>query len=91
MPKSYQQIGEKNNCSKNNLTYFPFQMIFLIFQNPYEFFIFSYVHEDTVFEKNWGYNRATVTSIIRKILGCHMESYYKNISENVTFVLQKTY
>ena len=52
MPKSYQQIGEKNNCSKNNLTYFPFQMIFLIFQNPYEFFIFSYVHEDTVFEKN---------------------------------------
>ena len=27
-------------------------MTLLIFQNPYEFFQFFYVHEKTVFEKN---------------------------------------
>ena len=42
------------------------------------------------FEKNWGYNRATVCSIIRKILECDMKSRYKNISKirNVTFIFQ---
>ena len=41
-------------------------------------------------KKNWGYNRATVTSITRKILACDMKSWYKNVCKirNVTFIFQ---
>ena len=40
--------------------------------------------------KNRGYNRATVSSITRKIFVCHMEPWYKNISKirNVTLISQ---
>ena len=38
------------------------------YRNP-DFPIFFYVYENTFFEKiNWGFNRAMVSSIIRKIL-----------------------
>ena len=41
-------------------------------------------------KKNWGYNHATVCSIIRKILECDIEFWYKNISiiRNVRFIFQ---
>ena len=36
---------------------------------------FNFFYENTVFEKkNWGYNRATISSIARKIIVYDMES-----------------
>ena len=50
-----------------------------------------FVFRSTIFEKKYrGYNRATVSSITRKILVCDMESWYKNISKirYVTFIFK---
>ena len=66
-------------------------MNLLIFQNPYEFFqVFFYIFQNTVYEKKWGYNRTTVSSIIREILVRDMQSCYKNISKtrSATFIFQ---
>ena len=61
-------------------------MNLLIFQNRYEFQqFFFYFYENTVFEKNWDYNLATVSSTIQKILVHDMESCYKKI-RNVTSI-----
>ena len=48
------------------------------------FFNFFYVFENTVLEKNWGRNRATVSSIPRKIRVCDMWSSYKTYPKFVT-------
>ena len=52
--------------------------------------IFFYVFQNIGFEKKLDYNRATVSWISRKILGCNMEYWYRNISEirNVTVIFQ---
>ena len=65
-------------------------MNLLIFYNPYEFFQFFLFFKIPFLRKNRGYNRATVSSIPRKILVCDMESWYKNISKirNVTLIFQ---
>ena len=67
-------------------------MNLLIFQNPYEFFsIFVYVFKNAAFKKKWSYNRATFSSITRKILVRDIESWYKNMPKirNLTFIFQK--
>ena len=71
--------------------FFLFQIYLLIFQSPYEFFqFFVDVYKNTVFNKNLGYNRATVNSIIWKIFMCDIESCSKNMSKirNVTLIFQ---
>ena len=57
------------------------------------FFQFFYVYENTVFDENLDYNRATVSSITGKILVCSMKSCYKNISKipDVTFFFSLIY
>ena len=51
-------------------------MNLFIFQNPHEVFQFFYVYENTVFEIKSN-NRATVSSITRKILLYDMEFRYE--------------
>ena len=36
------------------------------------FSIFFYVFENSIFDKNWGYNRATRSSVTREIVVCDM-------------------
>ena len=43
------------------------------------FFNFFDVYKNIVFEKNWGYHRATASSITRKIILWDMKFCYKNI------------
>ena len=55
-------------------------MNLLTFQNPYGYFQFFYVYENTVLKKNRGYNSTTVSSITQKILVCDEEYCDKNES-----------
>ena len=90
MSKNYTQLGKQNNCLINNQVTCPFFISneFIDFSESVWIFVF----QNTVFEKkNWGFKRATVSSITRKILEISvMESWYKNISKIriVTFFFQ---
>ena len=58
--------------------------VLVIFHNSYEFFLitfFTFMKKPFLKRKTLSYNRATVISIIRKILASHMESCDKNISK----------
>ena len=70
---------------------FLFRMNLLIFQNKYEFkkIIFT-LTKTTFLKKKLGYNRATVSTLTRKIFMYDMESCYENVPKipNATFIFQ---
>ena len=78
MPKNYQQINKKNEMKRN----FFFHSIwsYRFFRIHMNFFQFFFAYENTVFEQNWSYDRATFSSIARKSFVCNMKACDKNIS-----------
>ena len=92
--KIYQQIGKKKNRLMNNQVTYLFFISNEFIDLSESIWIFpSFLHLTTipfVKKKNWGYNRATVSSIPWKLFVCNVESCYKNLSKicNFTFNFQ---